>query len=264
MEILLRLKHFERLRFVVISAIVIAVGVVLLNRSPLSSDIVKILPNDEATRMLTLYNQFDSSKKLFIMVPGFEAQSLEKASKIKAAIEKLPTVENVFFNITDISPEVEHYLADNYYYLSDFNATLLSNELIHKKVQEQVAASLLGTEYVSLDTNDPLGVFTQMRVLSAQMKNGFLVVPNKGYCLIASISPGVGDIEASRIMYNQVKEALKPYEDSIVVFSPNFYGVENSTFIHNDIQNITVFTFVILLFVLGEVTAIYSPLRAKQ
>ena len=96
MEILLRLKHFERLRFVVISAIVIAVGVFLLNRSPLSSDIVKILPNDEATRMLTLYNQFDSSKKLFIMVPGFEAESLEKASN-KSGNRKIADGRKRFF-----------------------------------------------------------------------------------------------------------------------------------------------------------------------
>lgn len=245
----MKLKHFKRLRFLLISAIVIVLGLFLLNRSPLSSDIIKILPNDEASRTLTLYNHFESSKKLFIMIPGFEAKSLDKATKIKAILEKLPTVENVFFNITDISPEVQHYLADNYYYLSDFNATVLSNETIRHKLEERAAAILSGTAYVSLDTNDPLGLFSQMQVVSAEMKNGFLVVPKRGYCLIASISPEVSDIEASRVMYRQVKEALGAYKDSIVVFSPNFYGVENSAYIKNDVEKITLFTFVILVLV---------------
>ena len=249
MEILLKLKHFERLRFLLISAIVIILGLFLLNRSPLSSDIVKILPNDEAAKTLNLYNHFGSSKKLFIMVPGFEATSLAKATKIKAILEKLPTVENVFFNITDISPRVQHYLTDNYYYLSDFNATVLSDEVIRHKLDEKAEAILSGTAYVSLDTNDPLGLFTQLHVVSAEMKNGFLVVPKKGYCLIASISPEVSDIEGSRVMYKQVKEALASYKGSIVVFSPNFYGVENSGFIKNDVEKITVFTFAILLLV---------------
>jgi len=243
----LKSKHIERLRFLIISAAIIALGVFLLTRYPPTGDIIKILPDDNATRTLTLYNKFESSKKLFVMVRGFEAESLEKANRIKALLEKQKSVESVFFNVTDISPEVQRYLGDNYYYLSDFNATLLSSQTIQQRLKETAKEILSGSAYMSLDTQDPLKLFTRMRVIPAEMKEGFLVVPQKGYCLIASISPGVSDIEGSRLMYDEVMGALAAYKNDIVVFSPNFYGVENSAFIKNDVENITIVTFLILI-----------------
>ncbi|GEM_PF-1143449 len=240
-------KLIERIRFLVICAILIAVGIFLLNRYPPTGDIIKILPDDNATRTLTLYNKFESSKKLFVLVHGFEEDSLEKATRIKAILERQKSVESVFFNVTDVSPRVQSYLADNYYYLSDFNATPLSSQSIQQRLNESAQSILSGGAYVSLDTQDPLHLFTQMQIIAATMKDGFLVVPGKGYCLIASVSPSISDMEASRRMYDEVNGALAEYKNDIVVFSPNFYSVENSAFIKNDIENITIFTFVILL-----------------
>ncbi len=242
-------KHFERLRFLILCALIIVAGTFFLNRAPLSGDIVKILPEDEATRTLSLYNRFESSKKLFVMVRGFDEESLRKANEIKTLLEAQSTVENVFFNITDLSPKVQRYLGDNYHYLSDFNDTALSPETIRARLNETAEAMLAGGGYVSLDRHDPLKLFTPMRVMSAEMKNGFLIVPGKGYCLIASITPAVSDIDASREMYNQVMGALEVYRNDIVLFSPNFYGVENSAFIKNDVEKITLVTFVILVLV---------------
>lgn len=219
----------------------------MLTRYPPTGDIIKILPDDNATRTLALYNRFDSSKKLFVLVRGFEGESLEKATKIQAILEKQKSVESVFFSVTDISPRVQNYLADNYYYLSDFNAAPLTSAAISQRLQDMANSIFSGGAYVSLDTQDPLRLFTQMKIIPAAMKEGFLVVPNEGYCLIASISPNVSDLEGSRQMYDEVMGALSGYKEDIVVFSPNFYSVENSAFIQNDVENITLFTFVILI-----------------
>lgn len=219
----------------------------MLTRYPPTGDIIKILPDDDATRTLSLYNRFDSSKKLFVLVRGFGGESLDKATQIQAVLKKQKSVESVFFNVTDVSPRVQSYLADNRYYLNDFNATSLSSEGIHQRLMDTANSIFSGGAYVSLDTQDPLHLFTQMRIIPAAMKEGFLVVPGEGYCLIASISPSVSDLEGSRQMHDEVMNALSVYKDDIVVFSPNFYSVENSAFIKNDVQNITVFTFIILI-----------------
>lgn len=240
-------KLIERMRFLLLSAVFIAAGVFLLTRYPPTGDIIKILPDDNATRTLSLYNTFESSKKLFVLVRGFEGKSLEKANRIKAILERQKSVENVFFNVTDISPRVQSYLADNYYYLSDFNATHLSGQSIQQRLDATAQSIFSGGAYVSLDTQDPLHLFTQMRIIAATMKDGFLVVPGKGYCLIASVSPSVSDLEGSRRMHDEVMGALSEYKNDIVVFSPNFYSVENSAFIKKDVETITIFTFVILL-----------------
>lgn len=240
-------KHIERLRFLVVSAIIITIGLFLLTRYPPTGDIVKILPDDNATRTLSLSNRFDSSKKLFVLVRGFEEESLEKAARIQAILEKQESVGNVFFNVTDISPGVQSYLADNHYYLSDFNAAPLSSEVIGQRLKETAESIFSGGAYVSLDTQDPLHLFVQAPIVPATMKNGYLVVPGEGYCLIASISPSISDLEGSRRMYDEVMGSLSEYKDDIVVYSPNFYSVENSAFIKNDVQNITFITFILLL-----------------
>lgn len=240
-------KHIERIRFLAVSAILVAVGLFLLTRYPPTGDIVKILPDDNATRTLSLSNRFDSSKKLFVLVRGFEEKSLEKAAKIQAILEKQKSVESVFFNVTDISPRVQSYLADNHYYLSDFNTTPFSSEGIGQRLNETAQSIFSGNAYMSLDTQDPLNLFTQIPIVSATMKGGYLIVPGEGYCLIASISPSISDLEGSRQMYDEVMGALSVYKDDIVVFSPNFYSVENSAFIKNDVQNITFITFIILI-----------------
>ncbi|MDP1783958.1 MAG: hypothetical protein Q8K81_00860, partial [Sulfuricurvum sp.] len=62
----MKLKHFERIRFLLIALALIGGGFYLFLKYPPSGDISKALPEDNATEILSLYNQFDSSKKLLV------------------------------------------------------------------------------------------------------------------------------------------------------------------------------------------------------
>jgi len=241
------LKHFERLRFLIIALLFVTIGVALFIKFPLQGDISKALPEDKSTGVLSLYNQFDSSKKLLVLVEGFTPQSLEKANRIKEALSPLHEVESVYFGASDIDPMVREYLSANWYYLSNFNAMRLSKDEVKNKLGSLASKMLSGGAYTQLDTTDPLGLFENPSFMQGAQKDGMMIVPNRGYCVIASVRPSVGNMEGSRALYNEVKAALAPYHEGIVVFSPNFYSVENSVHIQNDVEKITVLTIVMLI-----------------
>ena len=243
----MKLKHFERLRFLGIALTLITIGIALFVKYPLQGDIAKALPEDKSTEILSRYNQFDSSKKLLVLVEGFTPQSLEKAITIKEKLSALSEVESVYFGASDIDPKVKKYLADNWYYLSDFDATPLSTDEVKKRLEALSAKMLEGGAYTPLDTTDPLGLFEDPSFMQGVQKDGMMIVPNRGYCVIASIRPSVGDMEGSRRLYDEVNTALAPYKEGIVVFSPNFYSVENSAYIQRDVEKITVLTIVMLI-----------------
>lgn len=241
------MKHFERLRFLSIALILIAIGITLFIKFPLQGDIAKALPEDKATGILSLYNQFDSSKKLLVLVEGFTPQSLEKANAIKEKLSHLSQVESVYFSTSDIDPSVREYLATNWYYLSDFNATSLRTDEVKNKLTALASKMTSGGVYTPLDTTDPLGLFVSPSLMQGSQKDGMMIVPERGYCIIASVRPSVGDMEGSRVLYREVKSALASYKSGIVVFCPNFYSVENSAHIQNDVEKITALTIVILI-----------------
>lgn len=240
-------KHFERLRFALIVFLLIGIGLYLFIKYPLVGDISKALPEDNATKTLSQYGRFDASKKLFVLVKGFEPQSMTQAQEIKEKLSKLNEVESVLFDLSDIDPKVQEYLGANWFYLSDFNTTRLSDEIVKEKLVNLADLMMQSGAYASLDRNDPLKLFTQPSLMMGAQKDGMMVVPGHGYCVVASIRPSVSDMEGSKKLYDAVNNALASYEENIVVFSPNFYSVENSEYIHNDVQNITFLTIIILI-----------------
>jgi len=243
----LKLKHFERIRFLLIALALIGASFYLFLKYPLSGDIVKALPDDNATKILSLYNQFDSSKKLLVLINGFEPESLQKANSIKEKLSKLGEVESVYFDPSDIDPRARKYLGESWYYLSDFNSTVLGRDEVKKRLEALAASMQVSGAYTALDASDPLGLFTKPSFMPGAQRDGMMIVPGRGYCVVASIRPSVGDMEGSRRLYNEVKEALAPYKNEIVVFSPNFYSVENSAYIQNDVEKITALTILILI-----------------
>lgn len=243
----MKLKHFERLRFLLFALIFSAIGITLFIKYPLQGDISKALPKDNATGILSLYNQFDSSKKLLVLVEGFTPESLEKAHAIKAKLSTLSQVENVYFGASDIAPEVRKYLAANWYYLSDFNATTLTEDEISNRLETLKVNMLSGGAYTQVDLTDPLGLFTNPSFMQGTQKDGMMIVPNKGYCVIASVRPSVGDMKGSKKLYDEVKTSLQSYKVGIIVFCPNFYSVENSAYIQNDVEKITALTILMLI-----------------
>lgn len=243
----MKLKHFERIRFLLIALALIGGGFYLFLKYPPSGDISKALPDDNATEILSLYNQFDSSKKLLVLINGFEPESLHKAHAIKEKLLKLSEVESVYFDPSDIDPRARRYLGESWYYLSDFNSTVLDRDEVKKRLEALVASMQESGAYTALDTSDPLGLFTKPSFMPGAQRDGMMIVPGRGYCVVASTRPSVGDIEGSRRLYDEVKTVLAPYKNDIVVFSPNFYSVENSAYIKSDVEKVTALTILILI-----------------
>jgi predicted exporter len=243
----LKLKHFERIRFLLIALALIGGGFYLFLKYPPSGDISKALPDDNATQILSLYNQFDSSKKLLVLIHGFEPESLNKAYAIKEKLSTLSEVESVYFDASDIDPRARKYLGESWYYLSDFNSTVLDRDAVKKRLEALAASMQVSGAYTALDTTDPLGLFTKPSFMPGVQRDGMTIVPGRGYCVMASIRPSVSDMEGSRRLYNEVKAVLAPYKNEIVVFSPNFYSVENSAYIKSDVEKITALTILILI-----------------
>ncbi len=240
-------KHFERLRFALVAVVIIIIGVTLFIRYPLQGDIAKALPSDQASGFLEEYSAFDSSRKLLVLVEGFDEESLDRAYEIKERLSHLDQVQSVYFDPSDIDPKAKEYLANNWFYLSDFNTTIPDEVGLQSKLQELKNAMLSGGVYAPLDTHDPLGLFTQPAFIQGAHKDGMMIVPNRGYCVMAQVKPSVGDMENSQRLYDEAWRVLKPYGTKITVFCPNFYSVENSRFIQNDVEKITALTIVMLI-----------------
>lgn len=245
----MKLTHSKRIGFLALSFLLIAVGFVIFLKHPPIGDMLKALPDDNATRLLSTCNKFEASKKLFILVKGFDAKSLEKTNKIKNEISKIKGVERVFFSLADLDQNTIRYLSKNRLYLSDFNSTKLSIEDIEQKLNAIAGGMQAANTYAPFNSSDPLGLFSATTPLSTIHKDGFMIVPNNGYCIMASISPSINDTEGSRRLYESVGRVLSAYKDDTVVFSPNFYSVENSSYIKADIEKITILSIAILLIV---------------
>lgn len=259
-------KHFERLRFLLLSFAVIGIGLYLFIKYPLVGELSKALPEDNATKILEQYGAFDSSKKLFVLVKGFDPKSLERAQSIAEKLSTLSEVESVLFDLSDIDPKSQAYLASNWLYLNDFNTSVLSPQEVESKLKALAESMVQSGAYVQLDRNDPLKLFTQPSLVMGSHKDGKLIVPEHGYCVIAQVRPSVSDMEGSQKLYDEVHRALDQYKNTITLFSPNFYSVENSHYIHNDVQRITFFTIVILIgvyffFLRNKIMLLFSVLN---
>jgi predicted exporter len=235
------------LRFALVAVVIIIIGVTLFIRYPLQGDIAKALPSDQASGVLEEYSAFDSSRKLLVLVEGFDGESLDRAYEIKERLSHLDQVQSVYFDPSDIDPKAKEYLANNWFYLSDFNTTIPERTGLKSKLQELKNEMLQGGVYSPLDTNDPLGLFTQPAFIQGAHKEGMMIVPNRGYCVMAQVKPSVGDMENSQQLYDEAWSVLKPYGTKITVFCPNFYSVENSRFIQNDVEKITALTIAMLI-----------------
>ncbi len=242
-------KHFERIRFLIISAVIIALSLYAFSLHPPVGDISKALPQDKSAQILNDYNKFDSTKKLFVIVNGLDEVSKKRAIDIKSKLKKIDGVKSVFLDIEDIDKDSTNYLAKSWYYLSDFNSTRLSKVEIEKKIAKISNDMISGGIYEQLDTSDPLGIFTSPSIIQGSQKDGLMIISDVGYIITASIDIPTSDIESSKVLYNDVHNTLKSYGSQITIYSPNFYGVENSAFIKNDIEKITLLTILILVLV---------------
>lgn len=241
-------KHTNRAFFLLLSSLLIALISYSLWLYPPDSDISKALPQDETTKALDDYNLFEGSKKLFVLIPEINEESLKKANEIKKRLLRVSQVSSIYFNSSDISQNAMDYITSNWYYLADFKETPLTQEDVKKRVETMAGELTTNALYSSINTADPMALFSMDGLGISEGKNENLTLGDKGYLLVASIKPNIGDITNSTLLKNEVDSILKEYTDA-VVFCPNFYSVENSAYIKQDVQKITLVSIVIIIFV---------------
>ncbi len=241
-------KHTNRAFFLLFSSLLIALISYSLWLYPPDSDISKALPQDKTTQALDDYNLFEGSKKLFVLIPGINEASLKKANEIKKRLLQASQVSSIYFNNSDISQKAMDYIASNWYYLADFKATPLTQEDVQKRVETIAEELTTNALYSSINTADPMALFNMDGLGISAGENENLTLGDKGYLLVASIKPNIGDIKNSTLLKSEVDSVLEDYPDAIV-FCPNFYSVENSAYIKQDVQRITLISIIIIVFV---------------
>ena len=102
--------------------------------------ISKALPNDNAIKILDDYNRFNSSKKLFVLVKGFDEASLDKADEISKKLSSLSQVESVYFDM-DIDSRTKAYFSKNWYYLSSFDNSEKTFKQIKQRLKREIGSN---------------------------------------------------------------------------------------------------------------------------
>ncbi|MBN2768619.1 MAG: hypothetical protein JXQ68_05910 [Campylobacterales bacterium] len=241
-------KHINRALFLFFSALLIIFISYSLWLYPPDSDISKALPQDETTKALDDYNLFGGSKKLFVLIKGVNEDSLKKANAIKKKLLNASQITDIYFNGSDIPQKALDYIEENWYYLADFKTQPISQEDVEKKIQNLAQELSSNALYASLNRSDPMGLFSLGGLNFSSNTSENLTLGDKGYLLIASIKPNIGDIENSTLLQDEVETILKEYPNT-VVFCPNFYSVENSAYIKQDVHSITLISVIIIIFV---------------
>ena len=79
---------------------------------------------------------------MFVLVNGFDEQSLKRAYEVTEKLSHLSSIESVLFDLSDIDPKSKAYLEDNWVYLNDFNTSVLRPKEVEEKLKT-LAQSIL-------------------------------------------------------------------------------------------------------------------------
>ena len=220
--------------------------VVFKNNIHISTDFLSILPDNIYKERLEIYNQFKSSKELYIAVKGFDKDSFAKIKQIEKAL-----LENKFLILKSdmsVNSHLEEYKDKYRFFISDFDKNRLDSLSLEEILKREY--ELLNTNmFYSIDEIDPLGIFVKEKQDSKLItKNGHLILEDFGYLSIFTIDTNINTLEQYQSISTFIDGVLNGYDD-VKYFSPIFYYVENSAKIKSDV-NLLVFASIIILSIL--------------
>ena len=202
----------------------------------LSTNLLSLLPQNEETKLLKLYEKFQSSREIFVAIKGDDLSAI-KALEQRVLQNDFITLKKSFFS----NQEFRNYVKEYSFYLRDFDAQNISQ--ISQKLQSQYSNLVSNPQYFAIDTKDPLGLFTQKKSpLALSYKNGHLYLNDYGYMSIFTFKEVVEHKRVYDIFEKEMQKDVK-------IFSGFFYFVENSQAIKAEV-NILVFVAISILLLL--------------
>lgn len=237
------MKSWTKTLNLLLFAIVGTLFFVYQNSVHVSTNLLSFLPESKGKEALEIYSHFKNSKEILIASEGFDKESL---SHIKTIEEKL-LASHLLKLESAIVPNATliEYTKKNAFYLKNLNKDDQPN--IHEKLKALYEKMVNNPYYTVIDANDPLGYFTpKEKPIAMSIRDGHLALGDFGYFSVFSIKDTSNTIESYKTVYDLVHQELKGMQ-TIRVFSPTFYFVENSQKIQNDVNFLIALSTLLLL-----------------
>jgi len=210
----------------------------------ISTELETILPKSEKKELLTEFNKFQNSKKIFLSVDGLDKESLIKIKKLEEKFIKIDgiTLEKLYTN-----KKLEKYKEEYKFFIEDINKKNIEKLNINKKLEEIKFNLINSTFTFFIDNADPLDIFRENNPLKAlSLKNNHLIIKDSAYLSIFKLDNSVNSISQYENIYDSIQTIVST-DENIKTFSSIFYFVENSRIIKEDVNNIIIFSTIVLL-----------------
>jgi len=206
-----------------------------------STNFIEIFFSKNSLKLFDVAKKLGYSNEILVAKKGFNKKSLSELKEIAQKLDKLPLISKVEISAKP-SKDLKDYLRKNYWLLSDFNDTLITQQDISQRLQkihDKIYNSFL---YEPLNTYDPLNLFS----IKFKQSSKYMKLKDYGYVIKAKTTVNTSNALQARVVYNQVKSIISPYE-GVISYAPFYFLVENSAYIKHDAQVIMGISTILLL-----------------
>ena len=227
---------------------VMALGILLFAPQKLSTNLLGIFPKNSYTQQLHDASSLQSLNPLLIVSKGFDEASRERIAGIAKALEGTEYVSKITYRSNSSDPKLTAALQEGYLQRAQLQEIPLDPASVRQKLEALYARMSNAFLFVPLNSSDPLGLFKDpLRSAAPPSRGGYMILPEQGYLLAATLNAAVADAEASQRLYGEVHAITDPYGDDVAAFAPHFFTAENSAKIKAEVNLIITATLVLLL-----------------
>ena len=231
------MKHINGAIFVVLSLVYLT----LFSQIKFSTNFLEIFFSQDSIKLFDVAKKLGATETILVAKKGFDDKALDELYKIANELKKIPEISKVEVE-QSTSKQLKEYMIKNYYILSKFDNSQLSQENIKKRLQDIYDKIYTSAIYEPINTYDPLELFS----LHVNTQKKYTELKNYGYVLKAQTSINTSSAKESREVYNKINQVLEKHTDTIAI-APFFYLVENSAHIRGDAQKIMLISTLLLL-----------------
>lgn len=212
----------------------------------LTTDLVSLLPQNEETKLLKIYEKFESSREVLATVKGENLKEIKALEKRVLKNDFIKLKKSFFEN-----SEFRKYIKEYRFYLQDFDDKNMV--FVGKKLKNAYQSLVSNSYYSVVDKNDPLSLFSRQNISTPLVfKNGHAYLKDYGYMSVFTFKEGTEFQKVYDVFQKEMKGDTK-------IFSPAFYFVENSKAIKSQV-NLLVFIAIGILLLLYIVILKNIPL----
>lgn len=228
MKIGSRLKPFVKYLNIAIFLILAGMFLLLSPHQKLSTNLLSLLPQNEETKLLKIYENFKSSHEVIVLIKGSDAKAYKNIKELETRIlsnDSIALKQNFFTN-----EHLKSYIQKYQFYLQDFNEAKLEKTQILSTLQQSYENLITNPLYSSVDKIDPLDLFTREDMnLSVNLKNGHLFLDDYGYMSVFTVRTGANQKKVYDVFAQEMSDEVKS-------FGPLFYFVENAAKIKSEVN----------------------------